>query len=263
MTDASFENFLVGGLLVLIGAVSFMAWSAWRYIDRERDMEKKVLEGIGHELRVNLQRIFAELGAVARGEAKTPSNLLPLTFPQLDGVLARPIEADRRALTVVRAAYEEMISRKQDIRTALSRDEDTNDALMAALEAAIAGTATLYLWEEHGGRSPSDARSTRTWDVRDWMKAHRFDAHAVPGVHLRDEVVECLRTLGMTLTPRPLTYTASQYYAKQYDRKADPNAPFWKRKPKPEPELETAPPAEPAPVPETEDKDETSASAVH
>ena len=38
----------------------------------------------------------------------------------------------------------------------------------------------------------------------------------------------------MTLTPKPLTHTAHEFYAMQYDRKADPNAPFWKRKTKKE-----------------------------
>jgi hypothetical protein len=36
---------------------------------------------------------------------------------------------------------------------------------------------------------------------------------------------------GMELTPKPLTHTAHEFYSMQYDRKADPNAPFWKRKP--------------------------------
>ena len=254
MMDANFQNFLVGGLLVLIGAIVFMAWSAWRYIDRERDMEKRSFEGVGHELRVNLQRMFIELGAVARGDAKQPSDLLPLTHPQLDGVLARPVETDRRALTVIHAAYDEMTARKQDIRTALSRDADPSDPIMAALEAAVAATATLYLWEEQGGRSPTDAHPTRTWAVRDWMKSHRFDAYAVPGVHLRDEVVECLRALGMRLTPKPLTYTASQYYAMQYDRKADPHGPFGRRRQKPEkvaaPEADLDVEVEPSPLAE-------------
>jgi len=83
--------------------------------------------------------------------------------------------------------------------------------------------------------------------VRDWMKRHGFRADALPGLHLRDEVVERLRSYGMTLTPKPLTYTASQYYAKLYDRKADPNAPFWKRKQtEPKAEIDPAAPQEPA-----------------
>jgi hypothetical protein len=58
-------------------------------------------------------------------------------------------------------------------------------------------------------------------------------------MHLRDQVVARLRADGMTLTPKPLSHTASEFYAMQYDRKADPNAPFWKRKAKPVTETET------------------------
>jgi len=246
MSDANFQTFLVGGLLVLIGAVSFMAWCFWRYIDRERDMEKLSLAGVGHELRVNLQRLISELGAVSRGEGKSASDLLPMTHPQLDAVLARPVEADRRALTVIHAAYDELGGRKLDIRSSMAEGHDFSAALNAAIEATIAAIGTLYLWEEHKGAAPTAARSTRTWAVRDWMKMHRFDAKAVPGMHLRDEVVECLRTYGMALTPKPLTYTANEYYAKLYDRKADPNAPFWKRKIKPKAEEADEPMPEPA-----------------
>ena len=62
------------------------------------------------------------------------------------------------------------------------------------------------------------------------MKTHAFAADLFPDMHLRDAVVEYLRTEGMELTPKPLAYTASEYYAKQYDRKTDPNAPFGRRR---------------------------------
>ncbi len=245
MSDASFQTFLVGGLLALIGAIVFMAWCIWRYVDRERDMEGLALEGVGHELRVNLQRLIAELGAVSRGEAKAPSDLLPMTHPQLDAVLARPVEADRRALTVIRSAYDELVARKQDIRSTLAQEQDTAEPLNLATGATIEAIGTLYLWEVHKGKAPDAAPSTRTWHVRDWMKGHGFRADALPGLHLRDAVIEGLRTYGMTLTPKPLTYTASEYYAKLYDRKADPNAPFWKRKQaEAEPETEPEVPVE-------------------
>ena len=230
MSDVSFQTFLVGGLMVLIGAVVFMAWCFWRYVDRERDMEAQALQGVGHELRVNLRRLLSELGAVARGEAKGPSDLLPLTHPQLDAVLARPVEADRRALTMIHASYDELGARKLDIGSVLAQGQDVSVPLNASIRATIEAIGTLYLWEKHKGKPPTEAPSTRSWHVRDWMKAHGFHADALPGLHLRDEVVEALRTYGMTLTPKPLTYTASQYYAKLYDRMADPNAPFWKRK---------------------------------
>ncbi|MDJ0919646.1 MAG: hypothetical protein QNI84_00850 [Henriciella sp.] len=251
MNEGNFQTFMVGGLLILIGAVVFLAWSAWRYVDRERDMEKLSLAGVGHELRVNLQRLLQELSDVAGHQPTRPQDLLPLVHPQLDAVLARPGEADRRALTVIRAAYAEMVARKADIRDALAQGEDTSAATDSAINALIDGLATLYLWEEHKGRSPAEAHSTRSWDVRDWMKEHQFPVDALPGIHLRDVVVERLRTYGMALTPKPLTHTAHEYFSMQYDRKADPNAPFWKRKiPKPEPETPETAEVQPSQQPE-------------
>ncbi|MEM9938517.1 MAG: hypothetical protein AAF768_06700 [Pseudomonadota bacterium] len=234
MSDGYFQTFMVGGLLILIGAVVFLAWSAWRYVDRERDMEKLSLEGVGHELRVNLQRLLQELSDVASENATRPADLLPLVHPQLDAILSRPGEADRRALTVIRASYTEIVARKLDIRSALAQGQNVAAPTDSAVNALIDGLATLYLWEEHRGRPPAEAHSTRSWHVRDWMKGHAFPVDALPNIHLRDAVVERLRLYGMTLTPKPLTHTAHEYFSMQYDRKADPNAPFWKRK-KPKP----------------------------
>ena len=63
------------------------------------------------------------------------------------------------------------------------------------------------------------------------MKAHKFDVDVYPGKNLRDEVVKHLRDDGMTLTPKPLNLTASEYWSRRYDRYADPRGPFGKRKP--------------------------------
>lgn len=243
MSDPSFQTFLVGGLLALIGGVVFVGWSLWRYVDRARAMEALSLEGVGHEMRIAVQRMLAELGAVAAGETRNPSDLLPISHPQIDAVLARPGEADRRALTVLRAAYDDLDARKNELRGKLKQGEDSAATISASASAATDAIAILYLWEEHAGQSPVAAPSTRSWHVRDWMKSHGFQARIIPGLHLRDEVVERLRAFGMVLTPKPLTYTASQYYAKLYDRKADPNAPFWKRK---QQVVEEAPEVEPA-----------------
>lgn len=252
MSDPSFQTFLVGGLLALVGAIVFVGWSMWRYVDRSRDMEALSLQGVGHEMRIAVQRMLAELGAVAGGETRNPSDLLPISHPQIDAVLSRPCEADRRALTVLRAAYDDLDARKQDLRNALKQSGETADIISSSANAVIDAIAILYLWEEHDGKSPLSAPSTRSWHVRDWMKAHGFSAHIIPGLHLRDEVVERLRAFGMTLTPKPLTYTASQYYAKLYDRKADPNAPFWKRKTQAVEETPAAEPAAPKDEPQPE-----------
>nr|WP_070961435.1 hypothetical protein [Hyphomonas sp. Mor2] len=273
MSDATFQTFLTSGLFVLTAAMGYLAWSAWRWLDRTRDMEKAALVGVGYELRMNLMRMIQELAGIADGSVQSEIQIVPVVHPQLDGVLTRPNEADRESLTMMRGNYNELNAHKLTLGAALSGQGDVGPAANLAVDAVIGSIATLYLWEEHAGASPKKAQSTRSWHVRDWMKANEFHANLLPGLHLRDEVVERLRSLGMTLTPKPLTYTASEYYAKLYDRKADPNAPFWKRKTKPvvteevaeaepEPEAEVAPAEtampeveaapEPAPLPEPE-----------
>ena len=233
MSNATFETFLVSGLLVLIAAIGYLAWSAWRWVDRERDMEKRALTGISHELRLNLKRMLNELSGVANGTLRSDIEIIPVIHPQLDALLSRPNEADRRGLTIIRGNYNELSAHKQSLRAALAQQGDVNAPASVAADAVIGAISTLYLWEQHKGRPPEAAQSTRSWDVRDWMKNNAFHADLLPGMHLRDQVVERLRTDGMTLTPKPLTYTASEYFAMNYDRKADRNAPFWKRKKKP------------------------------
>ena len=233
MSNTTFETFLVSGLLVLIAAIGFLAWAAWRWVDRERDMEKLALSGVTYELRLNLKRMLSELAGIANGTLRSEIDIIPIVHPQLDSLLSRPNEADRKGLTMIRGNYNELSAHKASLRAALQTQGDISLPANAAVDAAIGSLASLYLWEEHKGRAPEDAQSTRSWAVRDWMKANSFHADLLPGLHLRDQVVERLRQDGMTLTPKPLTYTASEYYAKLYDRKADPNAPFWKRKAKP------------------------------
>ena len=231
MASAHYESFLVGGLLVLIGSVLFMAWSGWRYVDREREMETLSLRGIGHELRLNLLQFLAELRAIQSDDTLGPGALLPISFPQLDGVLSRPSEADRRALSVIRLHYDALGAHKLELRGLLAQRADTQSAQSYAIGTIVQAIASLYLWEQHKGRPPTEAHKTRSWHVRAWMKTHGFRADLVPNFHLRDAVVERLRSDGMALTPKPLSHTASQYYAKRYHRKSDPNAPFWRRKP--------------------------------
>ncbi len=259
MSDATFQTFLTSGLFVLTASIGYLAWSAWRWLDRARDMEKAALVGVGYELRMNLMRMIQELAGVENGSVQSEIQLVPVVHPQLDGILIRPNEADRESLTMMRGNYNELDAHKQTLRAALSGHGDVPAAANVAVDAVIGSIATLYLWEEHAGAAPKTARSTRSWHVRDWMKANDFRSDLLPGLHLRDAVVERLRALGMTLTPKPLTYTASEYYAKLYDRKADPNAPFWKRKAKP---AAVAEEAEAPPEPELEAASEEADMAV-
>ncbi|MEL7039977.1 MAG: hypothetical protein AAGL90_00540 [Pseudomonadota bacterium] len=257
MSNATFETFMVSGLLVLIAAIVYLAWSAWRWVDRERDMEKRALNGIGYEMRVNLERMLSELAGVANGTLKSEIDLVPVIHPQLDALLARPNEVNRRGLTILRDNYNQLSAHKQSMRAALVARENPDASAHVATRAVIGSIATLYLWDEHDARPPDSARSTRSWHVRDWMKAKGFKADSLPGLHLRDQVVEYLRQAGMVLTPKPLTHTAHEFYSMQYDRKADPNAPFWKRRQAKQDvsesaeasELEADPDPDPDPVP--------------
>lgn len=240
MSNTTFETFIVSGLLVLIAAVAFLAWSAWRRVDRERDMEKLALSGVAYELRLNLQRMLTELAGIANGTVRSDIEIIPIVHPQLDALLARPTETDRKGLTAIRGNYNELSAHKSSLRAALAEQNDITAPANIAVDAVIGSIASLYLWEEHKGRAPEEAHSTRSWDVRDWMKATPFHADLLPGLHLRDQVVERLRAAGMTLTPKPLTHTAHEFYSMRYDRKADPNAPFWKRKLKPAPVVDVS-----------------------
>lgn len=242
MTASQYYSFLTGGLALLCTIGLLVAWLLWREREARQDAVKSALSGVAPEFRMNLERMVTELSALANGRAKAASSILPIAHPQLNGVNANLVKADRTALAMMGAAYQALSSAKLELREALTQGADTGDALSEAIDATIDGFATLYLWEEHRGVQPSEARSTRSWHVRDWMKAHSFPVSAFPDMHLRDEVVERLRTRGMTLTPRPLTHTAHEFYSMQYDRKADPNAPFGRRKKaKAEPEADVEP----------------------
>lgn len=230
MLNDQFAAFMTGGMAILVAASLAIAWILWRERDSRIDSTRAALEGVGHEYQINVQRFVAELAMTARGELPGPSALLPISHPQMDGVNAGLIETNRKALAVINASYLELSARKELLRQGLINNADISQDLSDAMDATIDALATLYMWEEHKGVSPHEARSTRSWYVRDWMKEHGFQVDAFPGMHLRDQVVERLRIYGMPLTPKPLTHTAHEFYSMQYDRYADPRSPFGKRK---------------------------------
>lgn len=222
-------EFQTGALVLLVVAALTIAWIQMaERADRQR-AGQEALEGVGHEFRITLQRFMAELSAVLNGARMTERDFLPVAHPQLDAVHARTIHANRNAMSVIGACYMVLDVRKQDLRAAWREGEALEPVADAAIDDLIDGIVTLYLWEAHRGARPSEARSTRTWDVRRWMKRHDFHADAFPERHLRDDVVERLRTYGMDLKPRPLTHTAHEYFSLRYDRYADPHAPFGRR----------------------------------
>jgi hypothetical protein len=230
MSESDFYTFFTGGLGLLIAAALLIAWQLWRVRDDERDGAKSALEGVSHELRINLQRMVTEVAQLAANHEAGPDALLPIRHPQLDGVNSTMIRANRNAIAVVGATYQELEARKMSLRAVLAQGRDPAAALDDAMDAVINGIATLYMWEVHDGARPSDAGTVRSWHVRDWMKSHGFTQDALPGMYLRDEVVERLRTYGLHLTPQPLTHTAHEYYNMQYDRHADIRGPLGRRK---------------------------------
>ena len=230
MSESQFYTFITGGFTLMIAVALLVAWHLWRMREEYKDGIVSALDGISHELRINLQRFVAELNQIQAIQDAGPDLLLPVRHPQLDGVNASMIRANRNALAVIGNTYQELEARKMAVRAALAQRRDPTNVLDDAMDATINGIATLYMWEVHGGARPSEVGRVRSWDVRSWMKGHNFTQRSLPGMFLRDEVVERLRAYGLHLTPRPLTHTAAEYYSMQYDRKADLSGPFGRRK---------------------------------
>ena len=224
MSEAQFYTFLTGGLGLLTALMTLVAWHLWRMREDTRAGRISALGGVSHELRINLQRMVSELSQVAANPVVGPDVLLPIRHPQLDGVNASLINANRNGIAVIGVTYQELEARKLSLRAQLAQGNAPGNVLDDAMDAAINGIAALYFWEVHHGALPAEIGRVRSWDVRDWMKAHGFKADAFPGMHLRDEVVERLRMYGLELTPKPLTHTAWEYYNMSYDRHADRNA---------------------------------------
>ncbi len=224
MSEAQFYTFLTGGLGLLVALLTLVAWHLWRMREDARAGRASALGGVSHEMRINLQRMVSELSQVAANPVIGPDVLLPIRHPQLDGVNSSMINANRNGIAVIGVTYQELEARKLSLRAQLAQGIAPGAVLDDAMDAAINGIAALYFWEVHKGALPKEIGKVRSWDIRDWMKAHGFKADAFPDMHLRDEVVERLRMYGLELTPRPLTHTAWEYYNMQYDRHADRNA---------------------------------------
>lgn len=231
MSDAQFQTFMTGGLFVLIVGILAIAWLLWRQHEHQVDAVARSVEGVSSEFRMNLQRALAEFGALARGEPGKPSMLLPAKHPMLDMLNSQPFDIDRVATSRLTATIELLEAARLDLRSALAHNGDSATALEDAMDMGVRAIIALYLWEVHRGVMPEEAHATRSRAVRNWMKAHKFDVDVYPGKNLRDEVVKHLRDDGMTLTPKPLNLTASEYWSRRYDRYADPRGPFGKRKP--------------------------------
>lgn len=232
MSDSSFQTFMTGGMLLLVAGVLAVSWLLWSIRDQREDAERAALEGVSQELKLNLQRMLSELITLEAGSPYTPGSLMDVRHPQMDAVHTSLVFCDRRALSVMGAMYQELQARKLHLKSSLENEQAIGEEQENALYAAIDGVVTLYLWDEHDGCKPPEARSTRSWDVRNWMKANGFGQFEFKDLHLRDAVVERLRQYGMTLTPRPLEYTAFEYWSMRYDKKKDPG--MFGRRPAPD-----------------------------
>lgn len=230
MSEANFYTFLTGGLALLIALMTLVAWHLWRMREDSRAGRTSALEGVAHELRINLKRMVSELSQVSVNAGVGPDVLLPIRHPQLDGVNSSLIVANRNGIAVLGSTYQELEARKLGLRAILAQGREPGTMLDDAMDAAINGIAALYIWEVHKGARPAEIGRVRSWSVRDWMKEQGFQADAFPGMHLRDEVVERLRVYGISLTPRPLTHTAWEYYSMNYDRHADMSGPLGRRR---------------------------------
>jgi hypothetical protein len=224
MSEAQFYTFLTGGLGLLVALLTLVAWHLWRMREDARAGRASALGGVSHEMRINLHRMVSELSQVAANPVIGPDVLLPIRHPQLDGVNSSMINANRNGIAVIGVTYQELEARKLSLRAQLAQGMAPGAVLDDAMDATINGIAALYFWDVHKGALPKEIGKVRSWDIRDWMKAHGFKADAFPDMHLRDEVVERLRMYGLELTPKPLTHTAWEYYNMQYDRHADRNA---------------------------------------
>lgn len=218
MSETSFQTFMTGGMLLLVIGVLAVAWLLWRFRDDREDAERNALDGVTHEFKMNLQRLLGELMALGEGANYRAGSLLDVRYPQLEAINQSLVQCDRRALTVIFSTYQELEARKRHLQSALEAGHTGQVEQAEALEAAIDGLVTLYMWDAHDGCRPVDARSTRSWDVRKWMKSNGFGQFTLPGLHLRDAVVERLRQYGMTLTPKPLQLSAYEYWSRRYDR---------------------------------------------
>ncbi len=82
MSESDFYTFFTGGLGLLIAAAPLIAWQFWRLRDDEREGAKSALEGVSHELRINLQRMVNEVAQIAANQSRIVGPLLPIRHPQ-------------------------------------------------------------------------------------------------------------------------------------------------------------------------------------
>jgi len=99
MSESSFQTFMTGGMLLLVTALLAVAWLLWRLRDDREDAEHAALEGVTHELKMNLQRMLGELMALSGGAKYTAGSLMDVRHPQLDAVNSALVHCDRRAWT--------------------------------------------------------------------------------------------------------------------------------------------------------------------
>ena len=90
MSEAQFYTFLTGGLALAIALLTLVAWNLWRMRQEASAGRASALEGVAHELRVNLQRMISELSQHVNKLEGINKNLLgeneELRQAALDGI---------------------------------------------------------------------------------------------------------------------------------------------------------------------------------
>jgi len=96
-------EFQTGALLLLAAAALTIAWILWCDRNDRETARVQALEGVGHEMRINLQRFMAELSAISFDEPVSAEEMLPVNHPQLDAVFANLVRGNANALSVLSA----------------------------------------------------------------------------------------------------------------------------------------------------------------
>ncbi|WP_018146482.1 hypothetical protein [Henriciella marina] len=214
MNAINSDTMIVGGVGLLILAALVIGFVLWRVRSGRKPVNGTAFKLVGDEFRFMLHQAIGEVRDLEKGWIQQPDGLATIKHPQFNGLSRDAEYAKQRPLDGLHAAYQNMEASKEEVRAALSGNGDRSAAVDGYKQSTIGAIAALYLWEKQDGRSPENTPTTRSAFVRDWMKENDISQALIPGIALRDEVVEYLRQAGMTLTPKPMAMTAYEYYGR-------------------------------------------------
>lgn len=214
MNATNSETMIVSGVGLLVLLALVVGFVLWRVRQGRKDPNETAFKLVGDEFRFILHQAIGEVRDLEQGRIQQPDGLATIKHPQFNGLSRDAEHSRKRPVDGLHAAYQNIEASKEEVRAALSGNGDRSAAVDGYKQSAIGAIAALYLWEKQGGQSPENAPSTRSAFVRDWMKENDISQALIPGIALRDEAVEYLRQSGMTLTPKPKSMTAYEYYGR-------------------------------------------------